>query len=193
MFANIEIITMKHNSELLIAAIVATIISGCGTTSRTMGIQSAGDPEINVGYGTVKQSDLAYAVTSNVIEDNQMSGYTSIFEYMRGRVPGLEIGATAPGTMPTIRIRGINSINASTQPIFIVDGMETYDISNINPNDVKSVDVLKDASTSIYGVRGANGVIIITTKSGYEAARREAEAARQAKLERREAKKSAKK
>ena len=66
--------------------------------------------------------------------------------------------------MKRIIIRGIGSINSSNDPMILVDGSEITDLSTINPNDVKSVDVLKDASSSIYGVRGANGVILITTK-----------------------------
>jgi len=66
--------------------------------------------------------------------------------------------------MKRIIIRGIGSINSSNDPLILVDGSEITDLSTINPNDVKSVDVLKDASSSIYGVRGANGVILITTK-----------------------------
>lgn len=94
--------------------------------------------------------------------DIQMKGYTSIGEYLKGRVPGLQVMKTGSGYK--YLIRGVSSINSPTDPLFIVDGVEVNDIDHINPNDVARVEVLKDASASIYGNRGACGVIIITTK-----------------------------
>ena len=91
-----------------------------------------------------------------------MRGYTNIGEYLKGRVPGLMV--TKLGTGYKYQIRGISSINSPTDPLFIVDGMEVANIDYINPNDVERVEVLKDASASIYGNRGACGVIVITTK-----------------------------
>ena len=110
--------------------------------------------------------------------------YSDIFEYIRGKVPGVQVGQAGPGSMPSIIIRGIGTNSDKTQPLFIVDGVQTDNISTINPNDVDSIDIIKDGTASIYGMQGANGVIIVTTKSAVEAARREAalkKEARQAK------------
>ena len=90
---------------------------------------------------------------------NDAAVYTDMYEYLRGRVPGVAVG-----TDNSITIRGVNSINLSTEPLILLDGVAITDLSTINPMDVQSVDVLKDASSSIYGARGANGVILITTK-----------------------------
>ena len=118
-----------------------------------------GAQAVEMGYGTVNKDDLTYSVSSLKPEDKEISSYSNMYDYLRGRVPGVSVGPNNK-----IQIRGINSINASTEPLIIVDGTES-DLSAVNPRDVYSVDVLKDGSASIYGVRGACGVIIITTKS----------------------------
>ena len=104
-----------------------------------------------------------------------------MYDYLRGRVAGVEV---SPNN--SIRIRGTNSINSSTEPLIIVDGSEA-DLNSVSPYDVYSVSVLKDASSSIYGVRGANGVILITTKH----AQQEKDAQQQAKKQARAEKKAA--
>ena len=116
-------------------------------------------------------------------------GAAVFFDYIRGKVPGVQIGTAGPGGMPSVTIRGASSFNASTEPLYILDGSEVKDISNISPNDIASVEVLKDASSSIYGVRGANGVIIIKTKSAREAALREQAEKKALKMEKKEARK----
>lgn len=120
------------------------------------------DDSIYVGYGYIKRKNLTTSVSKVDVMDIQMKGYTSIGEYLKGRVPGLQVMKTGSGYR--YLIRGVSSINSPTDPLFIVDGMEVNDIDSINPNDVERVEVLKDASASIYGNRGACGVIIITTK-----------------------------
>ena len=120
------------------------------------------DPRINIGYGMTDRHDLTYSVNSVKPEETEF--YTSMYEYLRGRVPGVQV---APDN--TIYIRGINTLKASSEPLILVDGVEIKDLSIINPQDVYSVDVLKDSATSIYGLRGANGVILITTKRGKDA------------------------
>ena len=117
---------------------------------------------INVGYGYVKKKTLTSAVSQVSMDGNQVNSYNNIGEYLAGRVPGLLVRRTGSGYSYTIR--GLNSINASTEPLFVVDGIEVMNIDYINPRDVKSVEVLKDASASIYGTRGACGVILITTR-----------------------------
>lgn len=124
---------------------------------------------VSVGYGTQKKSDLTGAI-STVTADNLVKGTISSTEQvLQGKVAGLNIirpsGDPAAGS--TIRLRGGTSLTASNSPLIVVDGIAGVDINVVQPADIKSVDVLKDASaTAIYGSRGANGVIIITTKSG---------------------------
>lgn len=120
------------------------------------------DDSIYVGYGHVKRKNLTTSVSKVEVDELQMRGYTNIGEYLKGRVPGLMV--TKLGTGYKYQIRGISSINSPTDPLFIVDGMEVANIDYINPYDVERVEVLKDASASIYGNRGACGVIVITTK-----------------------------
>lgn len=125
---------------------------------------------VGLGYGTVLKSQNTYSVDRVNVDQKQTLGYNNIIDYLRGRVPGLTIGASDGASMPSITIRGKNSINSSTEPLILVDGTPTDNIMWLNPNDVASVDVLKDASASIYGSRGANGVIIINTKTARDAA-----------------------
>ena len=100
-------------------------------------------------------------------------------------MPGVQIG---PGN--TITIRGINSINSSTEPLILLDGVEISSLDDVNPYDVYSVDVLKDASSSIYGLRGANGVILITTKGAQQAKQDAAKAKKDAKAARKSSRKA---
>ena len=188
--------------NFLILAVSAAALCACGSSRNVTNVYRAGDLEsdelgaINVGYGTVDKSELTYSVNQVDIDEKEIVSYTDIWEYLRGRLPGVSIGPSEGGKTPTINIRGINSINLSTQPLIMVDGVETDDISFLNPNDVGSVSVLKDASASIYGTRGANGVILITTKSAADRDKAEAEAkkaAREAAKAARQARKDAKK
>ena len=117
---------------------------------------------VNVGYGYTKKTTLTNAVTSVDMNTTAVTGYSDIGEYLRGRVPGLTV--IKDGHRYRFIIRGVSTINGSSEPLFIVDGVEVADISYLNPRDVKSVEVLKDSSSSIYGARGAYGVILITTR-----------------------------
>jgi TonB-dependent SusC/RagA subfamily outer membrane receptor len=125
-------------------------------------VKMAEEDSIYVGYGHVKRKNLTTAVSKVEVDDLQMRGYTSIGEYLKGRVPGLMVMKQGAGYK--YQIRGVSSINSPTDPLFIVDGVEVFNIDDINPSDVERVEVLKDASASIYGNRGACGVIVITTK-----------------------------
>lgn len=107
--------------------------------------------------------------------------YKDIFDYIRGKVPGVQVGQSGPGQMPTIIIRGIGTNSDQYQPLFIVDGVQTDNISTIDPNNVYSIDIIKDGTASIYGMQGANGVIMVTTKSAMMAAEQEAAAKKAAK------------
>ena len=183
--------------NILFVAAAAALICSC-SASRNMSDQGSYKQEenVNVGYGSVDRDKLTYSVSQLDVKETEMMSYTNIWDYMRSRVPGVVIGDAPAGGTPSIIIRGENSVNSSNQPLIMVDGMETPDISTLNPNDVASISVLKDASASIYGSRGGNGVILITTKTAklaeeQEAAfRREArEAAREAKAARKAARK----
>lgn len=129
------------------------------------------DEVVVIGYGTQKKKDVTGSIAS--IETTQIDyrPIASVEEAMQGLVSGLNIAqrASSPGELGTVSIRGLGSITAGTQPLWVVDGFPTdqRNAQSINPADIQSVDILKDASsTAIYGSRGANGVIIITTKSG---------------------------
>ncbi len=122
-----------------------------------------------VGYGTQKRKDLTGSVGSVDNRAIKDLGVTRIDQALAGRVAGVQVKATTgePGAAPQIRVRGIGSISAGSGPLYVVDGFPTDNIQSLNPNDIASMDILKDASaTAIYGSRGANGVIIINTKRG---------------------------
>src|SRR3954470_17334474 len=123
-----------------------------------------------IGYATVKKKDVTGAVSSISEKDIKSRPVDNALEALQGKVAGVNVGSNErPGTLPSISIRGVRSLTASNSPLFVVDGIPliTGGIDNINPGDIESIDVLKDASaTAIYGSRGANGVVIITTKQG---------------------------
>jgi TonB-linked SusC/RagA family outer membrane protein len=140
-----------------------------------------------VGYGTQKRKDLTGAIASVSAEEIKRVNVTSLDQALQGRAAGVQVtqASSAPGGGVQIRIRGGNSINASNEPLYVIDGIPIFPsnstyapgtsggaqpqnaLANINPGDIESMEVLKDASaTAIYGSRGANGVIIITTKRG---------------------------
>lgn len=126
-----------------------------------------------IGYGTVKKSDLTGSVSVVKTEEIKDVPVTRVDQMLQGRVAGAEIVSTTgePGAGTSIRIRGTRSINASNEPLFVVDGVldGISSLNDLNTSDIQSIEFLKDASsTAIYGSRGANGVIIISTKSGSE-------------------------
>ena len=128
-----------------------------------------GDEVVVIGYGTSKRKDLTGAISSVSSKEIMKVPVANVTEALTGRLPGVQITATegAPDAEVKIRVRGGGSITGDNTPLYIVDGFPVTSISDIAPADVESIDVLKDASsTAIYGSRGANGVIIVTTKSG---------------------------
>ncbi len=128
------------------------------------------DEVMVVAFGTAKKS--AYTGSAKVVgaEELQKAQVSNVINALAGAVPGMQLTSSngAPGSSPTVRVRGFSSINAGKGPLYVIDGSPMspdWDITNLNPNDVESVTVLKDAaSNSLYGARGANGVIMITTK-----------------------------
>jgi TonB-linked SusC/RagA family outer membrane protein len=127
---------------------------------------------IVVGYGTQKKSDITGTVASLPKERLELAPNLNIAQAIQGSIPGVMISTTSAGAAPSesIEIRGRNSILASNDPLIVVDGIPYGgQISDINPNDVKSIEILKDASAAaIYGSRGSNGVILISTNEGKE-------------------------
>ncbi|HZG23257.1 MAG TPA: TonB-dependent receptor [Chitinophagaceae bacterium] len=127
------------------------------------------DQVVVVGYGTQKRRDLTGAVGSVGSKEIKDLAVTRIDQALLGKVAGVQVKPSTgePGAAPQIRVRGIGSISAGGTPLYVVDGFPTDNIQSLNPNDIETMDVLKDASaTAIYGSRGSNGVIIINTKRG---------------------------
>ena len=158
---------------------------------RTLNVRMAEDTElldevVVVGYGTMKKSDLTGSVTSIKSDELMKTNPISINQSLQGRIAGVQVNQNdgAPGAGVSIQIRGANSFSTSTEPLYIVDGIPfttsgtpgtgkdgmlqtTNPLSAINPADIESIEILKDASaTAIYGSRGANGVVLVTTKRG---------------------------
>lgn len=121
-----------------------------------------------VGYGTQRQRDLTTAVTTVRAEDIAKTPTASAMQSLQGRVAGVQIVSNgAPGASPTVRFRGVGSFEGNAAPLYVVDGMFFDNIDFLNPNDIATISVLKDASASaIYGVRAGNGVVLVETKSG---------------------------
>ncbi|QZT37805.1 TonB-dependent receptor [Halosquirtibacter xylanolyticus] len=127
------------------------------------------DDVVVVGYGIQRKSDLTGAISSVDAKTMEEIPLTRVDQALQGRVAGVNISTTdgSPGGNVKIRIRGANSISGNNSPLYVVDGFLGGDINNINPNDIKSIEILKDASaTAVFGSRGANGVVLITTKKG---------------------------
>lgn len=156
------------NTRTLLHFAALALLTACGTTAPESNDYSwwpeKRQPEAisgqihNMGYG-IKVSDEDNTGSISTLQPDDKVPYRDIYEYLQGKVAGVQVQGKK------ISIRGISSINASTDPLFIVDGVAVEDISWINPRDVKSIDVLKDGpGCALYGSRGANGVIIITMK-----------------------------
>lgn len=127
---------------------------------------------IVVGYGSSRKSDLTGAVASVSSETFENQPVRNIADVLQGRTSGVEVTTTSgmPGAGAKIRIRGTTSINKSSDPLYVIDGIiSTSGLAGLNPQDIETMQVLKDASsTAIYGSRGANGVVLVTTRSGKE-------------------------
>jgi TonB-linked SusC/RagA family outer membrane protein len=133
--------------------------------------ETKGDEIVVIGYGTQRKKDLTGSVGSVTMTDLNKAPVKSFDDALAGRVAGVQITSPdgQPGASPNITIRGGNSVTQDNSPLYVIDGfpIENYNNNAINPADIESIEVLKDASsTAIYGARGANGVIMITTKKG---------------------------
>ncbi|WP_418262532.1 SusC/RagA family TonB-linked outer membrane protein [Flavobacterium faecale] len=125
-----------------------------------------------IGYGTQRKSDLTGSVSSVSAKDLRAVPVSRVDQALQGRATGVQVtqNSGAPGSSTSIRIRGGNSITGSNEPLWVIDGIvvgNNYNLNNLNSNDIKSIEILKDASSiAIYGSRGANGVVLVTTKNG---------------------------
>ena len=129
------------------------------------------DEVVVVGYGTMKKNDVTGAMITVGEKELKSRPVNNAFEAMQGKAAGVDITSNErPGEIGNINIRGVRSLTASNAPLYVIDGipiMSNSGIETLNPNDIESIDILKDASaTAIYGSRGANGVILVTTKKG---------------------------
>jgi TonB-dependent SusC/RagA subfamily outer membrane receptor len=115
-----------------------------------------GENKIDIGYGTVNKKDVITDVGYIDGQTVDNASYSNIYDMIQGKVPGVDVVGNK------ITIRGVGSLNLSSDPLFVVDGVAVSSIDNISPREVKSITVLKGASAAIYGTRGANGVILIT-------------------------------
>jgi TonB-dependent SusC/RagA subfamily outer membrane receptor len=161
-----------HSLAVLLGGIMAVFASGCaGATSAP---PAGPEPEdvVMIGYGAVDRDDVTGS-TSSLTESDLENVYANrVGELLQGRVSGLDVIRRGDGSF-SLRIRGVTSFMGSNEPLVVVDGLPLAQfglssaLAGINPHDVTRIDVLKDAaSTAIYGSRGANGVIVITTKRG---------------------------
>jgi len=121
-----------------------------------------------MAFGTAKKEAFTGSAAVIKSDDIAKSQQSNVAQALAGKVAGVQIANTSgqPGSSPSIRIRGFSSLNAGNDPLWIVDGMPySGDLNNLNPNDIESMNVLKDAaSNALYGARGANGVVMVTTK-----------------------------
>lgn len=127
-------------------------------------IDTKSNRELATGYGYINSQDLNYAMSNLEQENNEFCNYTNIYDLLVGRFPGVMVRRTATGG--SVIIRGGTSVNMSNEALYIVDGGVSTSIDYIHPCDIRSINVLKDSSTSIYGSRGSNGVVVIETKRG---------------------------
>jgi len=150
---------MKHSTAVF-AAVASALVISCGSYKSAYVHHDVDD--VNIGYGTVDKDNLSGAVTSDRTDDRNTPTQTDMYEYLRGRFAGVMI--LGQGDNARIRIRGESSNSDTADPLILVNGVEVTTLSNINPSDVSSVEIIKDGTASIYGIRGGNGVILITTK-----------------------------
>ena len=174
---NFTIASVPQNANL--------VISYIGYRTQTVAVSGKGelkivleedkqllDEIVVVGYGVQRKSDVTGALTRVGEKELNTKPVSNAFEALQGKAAGVDITSSErPGTIGNIMIRGQRSIGASNAPLYVVDGvpLQAGGIESLNPRDIESIDILKDASsTAIYGSRGANGVVLVTTKRGQE-------------------------
>jgi TonB-dependent SusC/RagA subfamily outer membrane receptor len=150
-----------------IAALLLAAASACHRPAKQAPVPDSDAEPVNVGYGTQSRSRSNVSVGTIDTDDLNGQAVTTWEQLIVGRVPGLEVVRSESGM--TLRIRGASTINAGSDPLIIVDGVQLSGTTNlllsVNPQDVRRIEVLKDAgATAIYGSRGANGVVLVTLK-----------------------------
>ncbi|GAB2618986.1 SusC/RagA family TonB-linked outer membrane protein [Belliella aquatica] len=175
-------ISVPDNNTILVFSSIGYVTQEIRVgSSSTINMELAQDLQqlgevVVVGYGSQKKSDLTGAITSVGSKTLEERPIANISQALQGNAAGVHVTTNMrPGELPAVRIRGNRSINASNEPLYVVDGIPvvsqlgvtSFSLNDISPNDIESIEVLKDASaTAIYGSRGANGVILVTTKKG---------------------------
>lgn len=177
-------LTVKQAAPVLVFSFTGYLVQEIPLNGQAeISVTLAPDPKalgevVVVGYGTQQKSNVTGAIASVKSAELKQTPVANVVQGLQGRVAGVQVtqNSAAPGGSVSMRIRGTNSINGSSEPLYVVDGVQLSnsgginDISSlsiVNPNDIESVEVLKDASsTAIYGARGANGVVLITTRRG---------------------------
>ncbi len=168
-------LTVPDNAEVLVVSFVGYITQEIPVANAsTIDVLLVEDiltlsEVVVVGYGTQKKSDITGAISSVKGAELNVLPMQRVDQALQGRAAGVLVlnTAGAPGAETTVRVRGMNSINGGNNALIVIDGLQGGTLNSLNPNDIESIEILKDASaTAIYGSRGANGVILITTKGG---------------------------
>ncbi|MGB3588171.1 MAG: TonB-dependent receptor [Tunicatimonas sp.] len=170
------------NYSISVADDASLIFSSIGYTTQEVSVNGRSNIDISlledvqsleeivvVGYGTQEKKDITGSIATVDRRDFESQPVTRFDQILQGRTPGVNVtnSSGAPGGAVSIRIRGANSINGDNEPLYVVDGFVGAEFQDVNPADIESIQVLKDASaTAVYGSRGANGVVLITTKTG---------------------------
>ena len=141
--------------KILSLLALTALLAGCGTSGKVY----QDDELVDVGYGKQSKRNMTTSVSNVKVKKTESQTYSNMYDYLRGRVPGVTVTSDN-----RIIIRGIGTNSNNTDPLILVDGVQVTDLSGINPADVSSVDVIKDGSSAIYGMQGANGVVIISTR-----------------------------
>ena len=156
---------------LVSSVIMAAVGAGCGKNNATRTAEPNGD-QVSTGYGTERKESFTGSASSVTAEDTKDRAAKTIGEMLEGRVPGLQV-LRLPNGDYAMRIRGARSFQGGDDPLVVIDGTPIQSgglrdvFAGLTPQDIERIDVLKDAgSTAVYGVRGANGVIVIRTKRG---------------------------
>ena len=162
-------LNVRTNAKLVVSYVGYVTQEVMVTPNKELNIVLKEDAEtldevVVVGYGSVKKSDLTGAVASVSTKDLIRSGNTDAVGALQGAMSRY---SSKPGSEYNILIRGLNTISGSTSPLVVIDGVQGASLSNVNPDDIERIDILKDASsTAIYGSRASNGVVLVTTKRG---------------------------
>ena len=140
--------------KLVFLSALAACIVACGPSKYVREKDT-----VDIGYGLQDRDQVSTSVSNVKVKRNEAQTYSNMYDYLRGRVPGVQVTSDN-----RIIIRGLGTNSDYSDPLILVDGVEVTDLSSIDPAFVESVDVIKDGSSAIYGMQGANGVIIIKTK-----------------------------